>query len=327
MGVLSARKHLTQTLFREAERLGSSLEHAAADLETLVYHTDTVDLSSGAVETAVAIAQVNARDIDQLFRRAKRCLGDAAAKWYWDALCDSGVDPDTSKLRAVALAADTSVAPALESAAKILVDTWRKEHNAAIGDLPDAKRAQFYNIWQQSKAPEQVALILPSQITAAGSDKTEKKHLFANRGVYPVHLTGWEADVLKSEIAKKTLVGWYRNPTGGSAAVAVPYTQSQIARTMYPDFLFFHKVDGETVVDLVDPHRPSEADTGPKWAGLAEYASKHSELFRRVIAVIKNADGVLVSIDLKNPSVAAAMQEATTETDIRKAFEEFGGNY
>jgi type III restriction enzyme len=142
-----------------------------------------------------------------------------------------------------------------------------------------------------------------------------------------VNLTGGEADVLKSEVAKKTLVGWYRNPTGGSAAVGVPYTQSGLARTMYPDFLFFHQVDNEIVVDLVDPHRPSQADTGSKWAGLAEYASKHGELFRRVVAVIKNSDDVLVSVDLKNPSVGAAMQTATTETDIRRAFEAFGGNY
>ena len=193
--------------------------------------------------------------------------------------------------------------------------------------IPDAKRAQFYNIWQQSKSPEQVALILPSQITAAASDETEKKHLYASRGVYPLKMTGWEAEILKVEIKKKTLAGWYRNPTGGSAAVAVPYMQSDVARTMYPDFLFFHEIDGETAVDIVDPHSPSQADTGPKWAGLAEYARKHGELFRRIVAVIKNVEGVLVSVDLKNPSVAEAMQEATTETDIRKAFEAFGGNY
>jgi len=102
---------------------------------------------------------------------------------------------------------------------------------------------------------------------------------------------------------------------------------ANVARTMYPDFLFFHQIDGDISVDLVDPHRPSQADTGPKWAGLAEYANKHGASFRRVIAVIKNLDDVLVSLDLKNPSVAAAMQVAATETDIRRAFEELGGNY
>jgi type III restriction enzyme len=324
-----ARKHLTDTLAREATRLGKKLTAKIADFEKLEYQTQTVDLGSGNVEKEKASVIVNAQNIDDLFRRSKRILGDAAAKWYWDVLCDEQIDADEAKVKVAALADDPSVAPALEAAAKTLVDTWRTQHNSAISQLPDAKRALFYNIWQQSKAPEQVTMIMPSQITAPDKDTRHLRHVYANgKNLFPAAFTGWEADVLDAELAKTdSIIAWYRNPTGGTAALAVPYEQSGTARTMYPDFLFFHEVDGEFVIDLIDPHRPDAADTGPKWSGLARYAATHASAFRRVAAVIKNEDDTLVSLDLKNPDVAAKLTKATNETDIRKIFADFGGDY
>lgn len=201
------------------------------------------------------------------------------------------------------------------------------QHNGAIGNLPDAKRAQFYMIWQQAKVPEPVAMIMPSQITAAKSNSQYPKHLYATKGRYPVKLTGWEADALKAELAKSTLVGWYRNPIGGTAAIAVPYIQSGITRTMYPDFVLFHQVGKKILIDIVDPHRPDQGDAGPKWTGLARYAKAHTAVLRRVVAVIKNADGALMSLDLKNPSVAIEMATASNETDVRNIFGKFGGTF
>lgn len=338
----TARQHITGTLDVEATRLKTSLDKKVADLEQLDYQTQVLDVASGEVVKETASVQVNARNIDDLFRRARRLLGDAAAKWYWDKLVDDdGMDADDAKLRVAALADDPSVAPALEAAAKVLVDTWRQQHNSEINKLPDAKRERFYNIWQQAKAPQQVTMIMPSQVTAADKriDRSgdepkavpvprHAKHAYANgKGTYPATLTGWEADVLAAELAADSMVGWYRNPTGGTAALAVPYQQSNVARTMYPDFLFFHEVDGEVVVDIVDPHRPDGGDTGPKWLGLAQYAKDHGNKFRQVLAVIKDSNDNLVSLDLKNPDVAKRLKKATNETDIRKVFADLGGAY
>ena len=337
----AARKHIVDTLTREATRLGTALDERIADLEQLTIQTQTVDLATGAIEKETSCIAVNPRNIDDLFRKARRTLGDSAATWYWDELCnDDQTDPDDAKIKVAALADDPSVVAALQAAAQSLITTWRKEHNGAIGELPDAKRSAFYTIWQQAKQPEQVSMLLPNQITAG--DKTitvkdgkevvtaaprHKLHVFANgNDEFPATFTGWEADVLAAELAKKTLVAWYRNPTGGAAALAVPYEQSGVARTMYPDFLFFHKIEGELVVDLVDPHRPDSADTGPKWTGLSKYAANHGCSFRRVVAVIKDGDKLL-GLDLKNSDVAEKMAEATNETDVRSAFDLYGGSY
>lgn len=326
--VEAARNHIVGTLGVEAKRLGSDLDDKIADFEKLEYQTQAVNMLTGNVEKAKSAVSINARNIDDLFKRARRTLGDAAAKWFWDKLCDDGADPDEAKISVAALADDVSVPNALEAAAKQLVDTWRTKHNGVIAELPDAKRAMFFNIWQQSRAPEQVTMLMPSQITASDDGERWLKHLYANgKATYPAKFTGWELEVIKAELEKPSLVAWYRNPTGGLAALAVPYTQSGVARTMYPDFLFFHDVNGEIVVDIIDPHRPDASDTGPKWTGLADYAGRHGSSFRRVMAVIQGTDKKLLSLDLKNPTVVAAMAQVTNETDARKLFDEYGGAY
>jgi type III restriction enzyme len=150
----------------------------------------------------------------------------------------------------------------------------------------------------------------------------------AGDGTYPAKLTGWEIDVVVAETAKlDTLVGWYRNPVGGGAALAIPYEESGIQRTMYPDFVFAHKSDDGVALDIVDPHRPDSADTGPKWRGLANYAKIHGHLFRRCVGVIRDSSENLVSLDLKNPEVVERLQNVSNETDIRSLFADLGGNY
>ena len=337
-----ARMHIVDTLKREAKRLGTALDAAATDLEELTYQIQTVDLATHQVERETAKINVNSRNIEDLFRQAKRALGDSSAKWYWDAICDEeNLDADRAKIRVAALAQDPSVVAALEEAAKTLVANWREQHNGAILDLNDAKRERFYNIWQQSKDPEKIDLILPTQVTAAtkiikrkGEQEMVtvvpryKKHVFSNgKQEFPATFTGWEADVLTAELTKPTLVGWYRNPTGGIAALAIPYEMSRVPRTMYPDFIFFHEIEDTIVIDIVDPHRPDSADTGPKWTGLAKYAKDNAAVLRRVVAVIRNSDAKLISLDLKNSDVASRLSKATNETDIRAIFDSFGGSY
>ncbi len=326
--VTRARSHVVDTLRREANRLGSVLEAKAASLAVMDYETRTVDLASGGVLTEQARADLNARNIDDLFRRAKRVLGDAAAKWYWDALCNDSATPDDAKLMVAALASEPTVAPAVETAAESLVDAWRTKHNSAINNMPEAIRAGFYAIWETARRPQQVALIMPTQITTSDTTIRHAKHLYSNgKKLFPVRLTGWEADVLGAEVAKGTLVAWYRNPPGGRAAVAIPYEQSGVQRTLYPDFLFFHDMNDELVCDVVDPHRPDDADAGPKWRGLASYAEKHGHLFGSILAVIKDDHDELLSLNVKNPASVRALAHASNDTDIRNAFAKAGGPY
>lgn len=322
-----AEQHIIGTLSREDARLRDYVSRRVAELERLDYASVEIDLVSGEVKSSDVFAVRDGKNVEDLFKRAKRSWGDAAAQWYWLHLCDAGVDSDAAKLTVAALAEDASVAEAINGAAKQLVDLWRNTYNSEISALPGSKRAAFYAIWQQARSPEQVRLILPSQITAPVRDDHYERHVYSSNGKFPIKLTSWERGVLEAEISRDSLLAWYRNPSSGSAALAVPYSQSGSMQTMYPDFIFFHQKGprGGVAVDIIDPHRPNEADCGPKWLGLSKYATEHGSSFRRVLAVIQDHAGDLLGLDLKNPQVQAALSKASTEPDIRSIFAQFGG--
>lgn len=327
--VEAARKHLTGTLVLEAQRLGDELDAQVADYQVLDSQRVLISLDGSGKDTEKRTHATNVRNIDDLFNTARRLLSDAAAKWFWNELCEDGEDPDDAKVRVAAIASDSIAVANLHKAAGTLIDSWRATYNPQITNLPAAQRDSYYNIWQQAKAPQQVTLVMKDQVTASAADTKYAKHIYKPTSTeYPVaDLNDWEKSVLQAELAKDTLVCWYRNPTGGRDALGVPYTMSGEAKTMYPDFLFFHKVDGDIVVDLVDPHRPDLADTGPKWVGLAEYAAKHGSQYRSIRAVIVDENNQLVALDLTNANVIDPLGKASNDKDIRKVFTDLGGNY
>ena len=324
-----ARVQMIGVLELQATLLGAELDEKVQDLNEVIYQVQTYDMVNDSVYREVLTAVTDSRDIDAAFKRAQRSLSDGTAVWFWEHLCDKGEDPDDAKVYVAALAEFPAVLAALESAAKALIDAWHDKHNSAIVDLPDAKRAKFYDIWKQAKEPEPFTLIMPSEVTTDQTENHRALHLYANpKKTFPARYTGWELEVLDCELGKMTLNSWYRNPTGGLNAIGVPYRDEGGDRTMYPDFIFFHEeIGGGLVVDIVDPHRPDQSDTIPKWTGLCRYAAKHGEQFRRIVGVIKDESGKLLSLDLKNPDVEKALADAGGEAGVRAVFQQFGGAY
>jgi type III restriction enzyme len=158
-------------------------------------------------------------------------------------------------------------------------------------------------------------------------------HLYALPEIklFPDTFTGWEESVFEAERASGTLLGWYRNPVGGSHALSVHYLDSDVSKNLYPDFLFFHD-DGEggVAIDLVDPHNHSLADTAPKWAALARYVREHDGDFRRAAIVIKDTAGMLLAVQLAgqtDDSLEKRLAAATSKEAIEQLFRELGGTY
>lgn len=329
------RQHVVSTMDREAARLGAWLDQEVSQLATLEYRTRTVTTFHTDRDDIVAekSRSVSARNVDDLYRQARRTFGDAAAAWYWDAICeaqedDNGeADVQMAKLRVTALSHDPTAVAAVQNAARELIAALRQEHHAAIAALSDDDRTRMYAIFQQSRDPEEISLTLPDDVNVNAPKGTPRHdgHLYVDGGgKFPASLNDWEQATLDSRLPGA--IAWYRNPSAGSRAVAVPYTVGDEKRTMYPDFVFFRDTDQGIAVDLVDPHDPSRSDTGPKWAGLAEYAASHRDALGQILAVIRsNDDGDMWSLDLRNPTVRSGLAAATGEADIRRLFRELGG--
>lgn len=266
----------------------------------------------------------------------------ASGKQLWTTLCtahedDDDFDPEHLRLVVAGLSQHPDTGKVANDAAATLRKSWVKEHMSA---LTTAEQADLYVLLEESSAPEQMSVQVPGATQAAPAERTWPRHLLvAADGRYPDPKSNtWESRVLEVELPEtedadaRHAVAWYRNPSAGRHALAIPY----VGGTLYPDFLFFRDGGDQVLIDIVDPHRPDLDDTQAKWTALAGYAETANAALLaadvnakvdRVLAVIEGADKRLLSVNLATPTVAAAIAKAEGEDAIRTVFDQFGGRY
>lgn len=289
-------------------------------------------------------APTNERDLEGYFQKAKRLLPDGAANWYFNDLCDRGEDEIDASARLVAMA-DLGFKTLIEEQSAALIDNWRQQHAAKVLAKPRHVRNQIEPLWHLGSSPMlpttvEVRDVYPAATERVRGDRVEKidtypSHLYvvpvgsASAGRFPVDTSrsSWEKEVLDVELASKTLVGWYRNPSSGRHALAVPYVFGDKHQLMHPDFLFWHDDgDGEHVMDIVDPHRFDLADTSAKWSALSRYVQDHSDQVRRCLAIAK-VDGSLRALDLTVEGIDKRIAEATNQNLLEAIFVAEGVSY
>jgi type III restriction enzyme len=341
-----SRDVVVETLASVYSQNRVAIDKVAASLLEVSFEMATFDQYSGANTGTIArTAATSQKNLRQLLEEAKRRLPDAAAAWYSTSLVIAGgLEWDEVVVRTVALARSAEAREALEAQCGARVESWRRNTAGAVARLKPTQRQEFETIF----APIGSALTSPLGMPETVSQKTEilnkdtgliealplySGHLYAlpDTRLYPDTFNGWEESVLEAEQASGSLLGWYRNPVGGSHALSVHYLDSDVSKNLYPDFLFFHDDgDGEVAIDLVDPHNHSLADTAPKWAALARYVREHDGDFRRAAIVIKDSAGTLLAIQLSGQTdeiLEKKLAEATTKEAIEQLFRELGGAY
>ncbi|MFD6516600.1 phosphate ABC transporter permease [Rhodococcus sp. NPDC060176] len=288
-------------------------------------------------------ARTNERDLDGYFRRAQRVLPDGSANWYFNALCDDG-DDDVDAAARLSAMASLGFKDVIEEQAAELISAWRERHQSEVSRRPRHIRDQIEPLWYLGGSPMlpttvEIRDAYPAATERVRGDATEgittyPKHLYVipdgkpNAGGFPVDTSGssWESEVLQSELSSESLVAWYRNPSSGRHALAVPYMFGDKHQLMHPDFLFWHNDGGIFTMDIVDPHRPDLSDTSAKWAALARYAREHSDRVRRCIAVIK-ISGALRALDLTTSGIEDRISNATNQNLMEALFMSDGMAY
>lgn len=304
------------------------------DIQTLAVATLTVGMGAQlSTSTETTEAPTAEQDLDSYFVRAQRVLPDGSASWYFNDLCDRGVDEVEAGVRLAALAA-LGFKDVVERQAAEQIKAWRDAHASVVARKPRTVRDQIEPLWYLGSSFMHPTTVEARQTYPAATEKVVKnetrpvptypKHLYViasgkpNAGQFPVDTSRstWEADVLDRELGAETLAGWYRNPNSGRHALAVPYEFGDRTLLMHPDFLFFHRDGDDIVMDVIDPHRHDLADAAPKWAALAQYAQDHADRVRRVLAVIRTTAGELRALDLAadvGDKVAAAVNRDLME--------------
>lgn len=181
------------------------------------------------------------------------------------------------------------------------MDEWFDAIRTVLPSLGDEKRTRYEKIRAQAGVPQETAIRLPSTLVMDSVDgegkpvPTVKLHVLADRnGNIPVgKLNDWESEVIAAELGRANVVGWYRNPNSGSAALQIAYTDAGGAwKSVQPDFIIFEEnSDGTIRPSIVDPHGTQFSDAIPKLHALARYAERYAERYNRVDAVARTAAG------------------------------------
>ena len=206
------------------------------------------------------------------------------------------------------------------------------QHQEAIVALRDERKAEYEEVRAQVTQPVLRPLVIPRHRvegfgvhvppTTEGSNplplvvpaETVERHIVAFEGKYPLtDLNQWEKLVVKSELKNPAMLGWYRNPSHPVAdALTVAYRDVDTGnwRSMQPDFIFFHQLNGEIRASIVDPHGHHLDDAMAKLKALAGYAGRYGDKFYRIESVGSDgpsAGAALKRLDLKNESVRQAV--------------------
>jgi type III restriction enzyme len=210
-------------------------------------------------------------------------------------------------------------------------------HQDAIANLRDERKAEYEEVRAQVTEPVLRPLVVPrhrvegfgvhvppttedsNPLPLVVSAETVERHLLAFDAKYPLtDLNEWEKVVVKSELKNPAMIGWYRNPSHPVAdALTVAYRDVATGnwRSMQPDFIFFHQLNGKIRASIVDPHGHHLDDAMAKLKALAGYAGRYGDKFYRIESV--GSDG---------PSAGAALKRLDLKSEpVRKAVSAWAG--
>lgn len=229
-------------------------------------------------------------DIDRLFEEAGRVLSHGLHMTYWQANADR--DAMDVKVEAIVLARHHPSMTAMESAAENAFDTLYDTHKKAIAKLKEQRRGKYERLRLATAKPSEVPWYLQESIDfrRQPTDPVWDRHIYVeSNGQFRAVLGTWEAGVLQEELARPETIGWLRNLDRKPWSLEIPYEAGGDIRPMFPDLVIVRKVEGEIVVDILEPHDPSLGDNFEKAVGLARFAERHGALFGRIQMIRKQA--------------------------------------
>lgn len=323
--VAQAHKHLHAVLDGRAVQHEEKVDLAIQDVVTMEGEQVRARLGGGLSYKAFSVS-ADPRAIEDYYRSATRTLSPALCDSYVSHLVGPGGDEDDlleANITVASLARVPEIAQAVEDEADKLAIQWLTETRVARKGLTDERQAEYDSLEAMSTTPQPITLSVPKaaqlDTKVRHPDGTEEDlptrtmHLLAAEdGTVPITLNDWERKVLDSEAGQPGFQGWYRNPERATKeSLAVAYKDEMADwKAMRPDFVFFSTThDGHVAADLVDPHGHHLSDALPKLRGLADFAERFIDDFRRIESVAETG-GTLRVLDITRPRVREAIRDA-----------------
>lgn len=270
-----------------------------------------------------AIVDATEENIDDLFDRCERMLGEGLNWEFWKLHTTKDV-PARAKLELYAILQDKDAFTRVDQLCETRLLEVQRQHAEAIERLPSSRQEAYRRIKRIAKMPSSESLQLPEEIQFSRDTRKWDKHLYIDeRGAFHWNArSGWETLVLTDELARKDLVGWLRVVQRKDWALAIPYEQGGTWKTMYPDMLVVRKVAGQLLVEIIDPHNTKLGDSFAKAVGLAKYAEKHGDLFGRIELVRVDEPDIIRRIPLHDPKVRKRVKGLASGDQLEALFDE-----
>jgi len=327
----AAHAEMHKVLDGARARYKAEIETARKSVLTVEGKSLKADLKGGGMSFDDFLEEADYAVIEDAYRRAGRAISPDLATSYSDYLARSEGDTDDMEAALIdahvtigALGLVPGIRETLEAEAEKLANQWLTRFRVDIKNLSDERQDVYRQIREMSANPMDVDLarptswMQPTTIRETNGSETplpsfERHMLCDEHGMFPKDFNSWEGEVVKSELARAGAVAWYRNPSRASQdSLGIIYEDGGEPRIVRPDFVFFvQQDDGTVVADIVDPHGIQFGDAMPKLKGLAQYAERFGDQYRRIEAVAKIGDKFRV-LDLKEAATRASVSAATT---------------
>ena len=302
---------------------------AAKAITQVVLRTLAVNNGTGeAAPTADYHIDASDVDIDRLFEEAGRAFSHGLQMEYWRAHADR--DALGVKVEAIVLARNAAEMSGLESLAEEAFDALYDQHKKVINKLKEQRRVIYEKLRLATAKPSEVPWHLPMSIDfkRLPTDPLWDRHLYLeSNGQFRAELGGWEADVLKEELARPEVVAWLRNLDRKPWSLEIPYETGGDVRPMFPDLVVVRKVGDDFLIDILEPHDPSLSDNFEKAVGLAKFAEKHGALFGRIQLIRKHSSAGgehYVRLEINKQATIQALLPITSNPLLDALFERFG---
>ncbi len=268
------------------------------------------------------VERADDRAIRSGFEAAKKAFGADIAQSYVNHL--AGPDNDDSDddglreafVRTAALATIKDIRDKVDQEALELTNKMFVEFRVAIKQLSDVRQQVYEDIRAMATEPQKGILRSPRTRVEGFSIEEEGEiipaplaelHLMSDeRGLFPItSLNSWEYKIFLAELGRGNLKAWYRNPSRAAFdSLGITYRDDKTGnwRSMHPDFVFFHEVNGKIVPSILDPHGHHLEDALMKLKALANFAQVYGDVFHRIEALAE-IDREMKVIDMKKKSV------------------------
>lgn len=278
--------------------------------------------------------------VEDAYHDAQRMLGHEATREYTAHVLMTEAVRDSLRTKAIvgALSRVPQIKDDLQKECEDRADGLISHYRDEISSLSEEAQSSFDDLKAKSTKPQLSQMIVPdarevdSCVEQDGKSlplPTYQKHVLSNGDDHtvPALLNEAERYVLAAELARKSLVAWYRNPSGaGKYSLQIPWFDGEIYRSMQPDFVFFSRNnDGTIVPSIVDPHGSFLSDSIPKLRGYVKYVRDFGDRFRRIETVDK-VDGAYLYLDLKDPGIQIQISEGEYDT-AAEIYREYGKTY